>query len=143
MTAKEYLLQYRDAYREAQELELKITQVRLKYAAPSAIQYTDMPKAHNTEHDLSDYMVKAEALVDELAKQYCKCVGIEGDILKRLGRMETQMEREVLRYRYTYITDKGRLMPWEDIADRMHISRMTATRIHGKALQHFPMDNVL
>ena len=140
MTAKEYLLRYRDAYREAQAIEQKMTQLRLKYALPSAIQYSDMPKAHNTEHDLSDYMARMDELTDHLVSQYCKCMGIEGDILQRIEQIEKVEERQVLRYRYTYITDQGKLMKWEDVADRMHVVRMTATRIHGRALQHFPVD---
>ena len=143
MTAKEYLLRYKDAYREAQDIELKITQLRLKYALPSAIEYSDMPKARNVEHDLSDYMAKVEELTDYLVQKYCKCVGIEGDILKRLDRMEDTLERQVLRYRYTYVTDRGRLMSWDEVAERMNYSVMNVTRIHGRALQHFPMDNML
>lgn len=143
MTAKEYLLTYRNAYREAQAIELKITQVRLKYAMPSAIGYSDMPKAHNSEHDLSDYMAKVDSLTRQLYKQYSKCVGRDIDIMQRLERMENELEREVLSLRYTHLTDTGRLMPWEDIAEQMHYTVKTVTRIHGRALQHFPMDNVL
>jgi len=140
MTAKEYLLQYRDAYREAQELELRITQLRLKYGYPSAIQYDDMPHAHNSNRDLSDYMAKLDELTGYLVDKYCKCMGIEGDILKRIDRMEHAEERQVLRYRYTVIDDKGKLMKWEDVGERVGYVRETVTRIHGKALQHFPMD---
>ena len=140
MTAKEYLLRYRDAYREAQDIELRITQLRLKYALPSAIQYSDMPKAHNSNHDLSDYMVKLDALTDRLVNQYCKCMGIEGDILKRIDRIGDQLEREVLLLRYTHVTDKGKLLTWEEIAERVHYTRRTVTNVHGRALQHFPMD---
>lgn len=143
MTAKEYLLTYRDSYREAQAIELKITQVRLKYALPSGIEYSDMPKAHNTERDLSDYMAKVEDLTRRLYKQYTKCVGRDIDIMQRLERMDIELEREVLTLRYTHLTDTGRLMSWEDIADQMHYTVKTVTRIHGRALQHFPMDNVL
>lgn len=140
MTAKEYLLRYRDAYREAQAIEQKMTQLRLKYALPSAIQYSDMPKAHNTEHDLSDYMARMDELTDHLVSQYCKCMGIEGDILQRIEQIEKVEERQVLRYRYTHITDQGKLMKWEDVAERMGYVRETVTRIHGRALQHFPLD---
>ena len=140
MTAKEYLLRYRDAYREAQSIELKITQLRLKYGYPSAITYSDMPKAHNAERDLSDYIVKLDELTGHLVERYSKCVGIEGDILKRIDRIESQTERDALRYRYTYIDDRGRLMRWEDVAERMGYTRQAVTYIHGKALRNFPMD---
>ena len=110
MTAKEYLLKYQAARREAKDIELRLTRLRLKYAAPGAIQYSDMPKAHNSEHDLSDYAAQLDALIDQLVKNYSRCIGIEADILDRLTRMDSQEEREVLRYRYIDC------MKWEDIA---------------------------
>lgn len=143
MTAKEYLLQYRDAYRDAQDIELRITQLRLKYGYPSAIQYSDMPSAHNSERDLSDYMAKLDELTGYLVDKYCRCVGIEGDILKRIDRIEKQEERQVLKLRYTHITESGRLLSWDSVAESMHYSKMNVTRIHGRALQHFPMDDVI
>ena len=85
-------------------------------------------------------MAKLDELTGYLVDKYCKCMGIEGDILKRIDRMEHAEERQVLRYRYTAIDDKGRLMKWEDVADRVGYSRETVIRIHGKALQHFTMN---
>ena len=45
MTAKEYLQQYKSVQREIDDLDYRMAQLRLKYAAPSAIEYSDMPKA--------------------------------------------------------------------------------------------------
>ena len=140
MTAKEYLLQYKEAYREAQEIELQITQLRLKYALTAPIQLSDMPKAHNTEHDLSDYAAKLDDLTQYLADKYSRCMAIEKDILKRIDRMEDNVERQVLRYRYTNITEKGRLMSWEGVAEMVGYTRRMVTNIHGHALCHFPLD---
>ncbi len=64
MTAKEYLLQYQHIQREIEDIDRRMAQVRLKYAAPSAINYSDMPKAHNSNHDLSDYVAKMDELTD-------------------------------------------------------------------------------
>lgn len=140
MTAKEYLLQYKEAYREAQEIELQITQLRLKYALTAPIQLSDMPKAHNTEHDLSDYAAKLDDLTRYLADKYSRCMTIEKDILKRIDRMEDNVERQVLRYRYTNITEKGRLMSWEGVAEMVGYTRRMVTNIHWRALCHFPLD---
>lgn len=142
MTAKEYLLQYRDATREARDVELRMTQLRLRYGAPTAINYSDMPKAH-TNSDLSDYAVQLERLETLLFNKYQKCLGLMVDIEMRLDRMEgpnAQLEREVLRHRYTDITDTGKLSSWETVADTVHYSRRTVERAHGQALQHFPLD---
>lgn len=133
MTAKEFLQQYRTAKREAEDIELRITQLRLKYSMPSAIEYSDMPKAHSTEHDLSDYTAKMDKLTTYLIQKYSRCMGIEIDILDRLDRMAKQEERELLRYKYI----DG--LRWEDIADRMGYTYRHITRLHGVALQHFPM----
>ena len=139
MTAKEYLLQYRDATREARDVELRIAQLRLRYGAPSAINYSDMPKAHNN-YDLSDYAVQLERLENYLFAKYKKCLGITVDIEMRLDKMDNQLEREVLRHRYTDITDTGRLASWESVVEAVHYSRRTVERVHGQALRHFPLD---
>ncbi len=141
MTAKEYLLKYKDAVREAREMELKITQLRLRYGAPGAVDYSDMPRTHSNS-DLSDYMVKLSRLTDLLLKKYEKCVGLMVDIEMRLDRIEgrnAQLEREVLRHKYTDVDDKGRLPSWEAVADSVHFSVRNVRRIHGTALQHFPL----
>ena len=143
MTAREYLTRYRDAVRESREIELKITQLRIRYGAPGAINYSDMPKAHNNS-DLSDYMEKLEELTNLLFRKYEKCLGIMVDIETRLDRLEagpnTQIEREVLRHRYTDITEQGRFASWESVGAAVGFSRRTVERVHGSALQHFPMD---
>lgn len=145
MTAREYLTRYRDAVRESREIELKITQLRLRYGAPSAINYSDMPKAHNNS-DLSDYMEKLEELTEQLYARYEKCLGIMIDIEMRLDRMtgykDAQIDREILRHRYTNITDKGRYCPWELVADAVGYSVRQVKTKHGSALQHFPMDDL-
>ena len=142
-TPKEYLTRYRDAVRESREIELRITQLRLRHSAPGAINYSDMPKAHNNS-DLSDYMVKLDELTELLFAKYEKCLGIMVDIEMRLDRLDggqnTQIEREVLRHRYTDITEQGKLASWESVADAVGYSRRTVERVHGSALQHFPMD---
>lgn len=142
MTAKEMLMRYLYARREANEMELKITQLRLKYAAPSAIKYNDMPTSHDANHDLSDYAAKLDELTDLLINKYQKCVGIEIDIEMRLDRMapEHQLYREILRHRYLTITDKGRLNTWEAVADRVGYTERRVKSLHGIALLYFPTD---
>ncbi len=142
MTAREYLTRYRNAVREAREIELEITRLNMQYAAPSAINYSDMPKAHNSEHDLSDYMARKEELTALLYAKYERCLGIMVDIEMRLDRMENQEEREIIRHRYTDITDKGKLSPWQSVADSVCYSVRYVKSKHGSALQHFPMDNL-
>ena len=134
MTAKEMLMRYQKAKREAKDIEIRLTELRLKYAYPSAIKYSDMPTAHDSNHDLSDYASKLDELEQMLINKYSQCMGIEVDIYKRIDLMENQNERELLRFRYI---DN---MTWDQIASRMGFDVRHIYRIHGCALQHFPLD---
>lgn len=135
MTAKEYLQRYKAAYLEAQDIEMRMAKLRLKYAMPSAVQYSDMPTAHNGKPDVSAYIVKMEALTDCLIKQYSKCMGVEMDIITRIESMDKQEEKAVLLYRYVD------MLSWRQIADKMTYGLRHVYRIHGSALQHFPHDD--
>ena len=133
MTPHEYLQRYLDARNEALEIEFRIEALVKQYAMPSAINYDDMPKAQNTEHDLSDYIVKLEELTQELHKKREECLGIMSDINDRVETMDDATERTVLRYRYIH----G--MKIETIADVMHMTERNVYYIRDKALQHFPL----
>ena len=136
MTAKEYLTRYRDIKREIKDIDRRMAQLRLKYAAPGAISYSDMPKAHNSEHDLSDYVAKMDEMTDYLISKYTKLRGIEVDIYMRVDKMPDQTERELIRYRYI----DG--MTWTKTADALDTTERNVYFIHGRALRHFPMDNI-
>lgn len=134
MTAKEFLMQYRAVHREIEDLDRRMAQLRLKYAAPSAIEYSDMPKAHNTEHDLSDYIVKMDEMTNYMISKYTRLRGIEVNIYMRVDRMSDQTERELLRWRYI----DG--LTWTQIAEKLGTVERNVYFIHGRALKHFPMD---
>lgn len=134
LTAKEYLQMHKAVQREIKDLDYRMAQLRLKYAAPSAINYSDMPKAHSTEHDLSDYVAKMDEMTDYMISKYTRLRAIEIDIYKRLDLMDNQNERELLRLRYI---DGEK---WSDIAARLHVVERNVYFMHGRALAHFPMD---
>ena len=129
MTSKEWLMRYSDAWREAEDVELRLTQIRLRYRTPSAIEYSDMPKAHK-QTDLSDYMSMVERYEKILIEKYEKCIWIEIQIYQAIDRLEDESERILLRYRYI---DRLRR---EEIAEKMHCVQRTVFRIHGRALLH-------
>ena len=139
---KEYLMRYRDAKREQQDVDLRIAELRTKYASPAAIRYSDMPTAHNADHDLSNYYAALEQLQNMLIDKVTRCIGIEVDIETRLDRMDDQIEREILRHRYCDVDSRGRLQSWESIAETLGYSRRAVTNIHGRALSHFPTDDL-
>lgn len=131
LTAKEYLQQYRTIQREIEDLDYRMAQLRLKYAAPSAIDYSDMPKAHNSEHDLSDYIAKMDEMTNYMISKYTRLRAVEVNIYKQVDIMDNQEERELLRYRYI----DG--MTWSDIAAKLNTSERNVYFIHGRALRHF------
>ena len=72
MTAKEqqqkaadYLYRYKIAKGEVKDIERRIDRVRAEMMGVKGISYEggDMPKARNTEHDLSDYIARIDGLL--------------------------------------------------------------------------------
>lgn len=129
MTAKEWLSRYHMAWQEATDIEQRITDLRLKYARPSAIAYSDMPKAHNN-NDLSSYMAQLDKYEKLLIRKYSECIGIEVEIYQTIDKLEDDAERLVLRERY--IDGKK----WEEIAEDIPCAIRTVYLIHGRALGH-------
>lgn len=134
MTANEYLSRYLTARDEAIEIEYRIEALVKQYALPSAINYSDMPKSHNVERDLSEYIVKLEELTKELSDKRKECIRIMEDIMGRVERMEDASERSMLRYCYI----DGLKM--ETIAEIMGMTERNAYYVKGRALQHFPVN---
>lgn len=133
MTVKEYLRQYLTAYNEAQRIGSDIARLRIRYAYPSAIQYSDMPKAHNTEHDLSDYAAKVQLLEQDLNRKMNECIRVEVEIRQSIDQLPDDRERELLRLRYI----DG--MTWEAIAVVMGYALRHVHRIHGNALHNMSL----
>ena len=129
MTVKEWLNRYQNAWKEAEDVEQRLTHIRLKYARPSAIVYSDMPKAHN-QTDLSDYAAKVDKYENILIAKYQRCIGIEVEIYQKIDKIKDADERKVLRSKY--IDDRK----WKEIADSIPCVLRNVHRIHGRALQH-------
>lgn len=142
MTAKEYLLRYRQADKHAKAIASRIEDYYQGLGSPKAIEYSDMPRAHNSERDMSDSFVRLEDMCEEWRQRMHESRRIMCDIMRRIDAMEDSDESRVLELRYTtrWIDAHGReqvgLLPWEAVAARMGYSRIQVIRIHGTALQH-------
>ena len=128
MTAKEFLRRAIKIRKEIDEIEQRIKEVRASYMAPRAIQYNDMPKAHNTS-DLSDYYARVEIYVDMLLDRERELIGVNADIMMTVGRIADPDERRVLMLRY--IDQKT----WKDIAKAIPCSERSVYYLHGRALK--------
>lgn len=100
MTPKQYLNQYRRAYTVVRLAASRLEQAEHDAAGIRAIIYSDMPKSHNAERDLSDAMIK----IEELANQYRDAVKENTAIMAEVSATilavpdETQMRLLWLRY---------------------------------------------
>lgn len=128
---KEYLRGYLRAYKKAQHIGADIARLRMRYAYPSAVQYSDMPAGAGGPRDLSEYMVKVEELERDLNRQLDECIRLEVQIRRDIDMLEDEREREILRLRYI----DG--MTWEQVASSIPCDVRTATRAHGRALEAF------
>ena len=134
MTAKEFLRRTTKIRKEIDELENRIKETRASYMAPRAIQYDDMPKAHNTS-DLSDYYARVEVYVDMLLDRERELIGVNADIMMTVDRIADPYERRVLMLRYI---DRK---PWIAIANAIPCSERAVYYLHGRALRH--LDEIL
>lgn len=145
MTAKEYLLGYRQAANRARMIETRIEEYCRGMGGLKAIEYSDMPKAHNVERDLSDDFVKLDEMNWEWRQRVNECRQVMRDICSRIDRMKEVDEGRVLQLRYItrWIDSHGReqvgLLPWEAVAARMGYEKRQVQRIHGTALQHIEL----
>lgn len=131
MTIKEvvfWLSQYKHIQRDINDIELRITQLRLKYGAPSAISYSDMPKAHNSNHDLSEYAERLEELEQLLIARHTACLGLSVQYIQALDHLDRD-EAYVIRRRYL---DGA---TWQGIAKEIPCSDSTVYRLRKTALK--------
>lgn len=127
---KKYLNSYKWLKHRARSLELEIESIRSQYTG-HAITYSDMPKAHNVERDLSDYAAEVDELLSDVIRLRTEAVKAYRQIIKDIEAVDDMAERELMRLRYI----NG--MTWSQIADKMHYSDRWVLVLHGRALAHF------
>lgn len=129
MTKKEYLLQYRRALLEAQNILGEIEAERQRMAGVRAIIYSDMPRSHDTEHDLADSYAQYEHIVAGKLRAYNHQLAIMDAVGKTICTAPTRLQYQILQLRYI----EG--LKWDDVAERIGKTRQWVNTVHGKALQ--------
>ena len=127
---KKYLRSYRRLEHHADRLEQEIEAIRARYTG-HAITYSDMPKANNIAHDLSEYAAQVDELLADVVRLRTEAVQAYRQIAKDIEALDDVTERELMRYRYIY----G--MTWQEVADAMHYTDRWVRILHGRALAHF------
>ena len=105
MTAKEmqqkaavYLSRYQVAKAEVKDIERRIERVRLEMMGVKGISYEDgdMPKAHNVEQDLSDYIVRIDDLIRDWQAAQARALEFMREVSTAINAVEHDQARRVL-----------------------------------------------
>lgn len=129
---KKYLRSYGDAIRAEKAIEDEIQQLRLDKMCPSVIM-DDMPHSQN-QTDLSTYAAKIDVLMFDLKCKLEDKIELRREINRKIESMNCESEKMLIWLRYI----KG--MKWEEIAVKMDYDYRYVLKIHGRALEHFPLN---
>lgn len=128
---KEYLRGYRVHVRRITRIEEELAELRAMRASIS-VNNDGMP--HGTgQNDLSGYAAELDRLEQELIEERYNRISTYKDIARRIKRIKSENEKDVMFYRYI----KG--MDWWEIAEKMHYSERWIHKLHGKGLAHFEL----
>lgn len=125
---KEYLRGYRQHIRRLGRIEAELEELR---AMKTAISVNNDGMPHGSgQSDLSGYAAELDQLERNLLEERHSRVTAYRDIVKRIKRLRSENELDVLFYRYI----KG--LEWWEIAQKMGYSERQIHRYHGNALAH-------
>lgn len=130
MTKKEYLRQYITAEQRCIDIESRIEDLKRKYAV-KAIVYSDMPKSHNSERDLSEYAAELDGFQRDLREARTYAIKKQREIYRAVQSVEDPRLRRILELRYV----DGK--KWQEIADKVGKDIRHIIRLHGEALEKF------
>ena len=100
--ASEYLFRYRTAKGEVKDIERRIDRVRSEMMGVKGISYEggDMPKAHNTEHDLSDYIARIDGLLHDWQDAQNRALDVMREVSDTINSISNAQARRVLMLYY-------------------------------------------
>ena len=139
MTAKQYLGRVHHLRRQCESLERKIMLLRAKAEGLRGITY-DKDKVQvspsNTIEEAVTELVNLESRYKELIIRYSEAITTRIDQIQGL---EDPRYAEVLMMRYIEEEPKATngQLTFDDIADKMHYSKMQILRLHEQALISF------
>ncbi len=128
---KEYLREYRGHVRRIGRIEAELSELR---AMKTAISVNNDGMPHGSgQSDMSGYAAELDRLERSLLEERYQRVSAYKDIVKRIKRLHSENELDVLFYRYI----KG--LEWWEIAEKMSYSERWVLKIHGQALANFEL----
>lgn len=114
-TAATYLSRYKTALAECNDIEKRIQSARTDMMSVRGISYdnADMPKAPSATSDLSDYIVRIDALIREWQSARDRALDLMLEITAAINAVEHDQARRVLMLHFV----DGH--SYEDIAERI------------------------
>jgi DNA-directed RNA polymerase specialized sigma24 family protein len=93
-----YLSRYQVAKAEVKDIQRRIERAESEMMSIKGISYEggDMPKAHNTEHDLSDYFVRIDDLLHDWETAQKKAITIMREVSATIEAVDYDQARRVL-----------------------------------------------
>ena len=134
MTPKEYLNQARhlDAL-----INCRLREIDYWRDLSTSVAGSSFEEHHNPNRPADAPFVrcleKIDAIQRDVEEKVTHLVSLREDINTRIDMLASHEEQMVLRYRYR---DN---CTWEEIAAMVNVSLRTVHRIHGSALQNFPL----
>lgn len=100
--AADYLYRYKIAKGEVKDIERRIDRVRAEMMGVKGISYedSDMPKARNTEHDLSDYIARIDGLLRDWQDAQNRALDVMREVSDTINSISNAQARRVLMLYY-------------------------------------------
>ena len=100
--AADYLYRYKIAKGEVKDIERRIDRVRAEMMGVKGINYEggDMPKARNTEHDLSDYIARIDGLLHDWQDAQNRALDVMREVSDTINSISNAQARRVLMLYY-------------------------------------------
>jgi RNA polymerase sigma factor (sigma-70 family) len=134
MTAKEYLNQARhlDAL-----INCRLREIDYWKDLSSGVSGSSFEPHYNPNRPTEAPFVRCLEKIDEIQRsveeKVAYLIKLRDEINSRIDMLDNREEQLLLRYRYL----DG--CTWEEIGQMLNVSLRTVHRIHGTALQHFPV----
>lgn len=128
---KRYLNGYIYCKRREAQLTQQIRELRSQNMFP-CVNNDGMPQG-NVHSDLSGYAARLDDLISQLEHEREMAVKQYKEIYEQIQKMQDGAEKEVLERKYLLRES------WTVIEIKMHYSRATVFRLHGKALKNFKL----
>ncbi len=122
MTAENYLEQYMKAVGTIRRCEREYEEERLQIDAIRSPSENDgMPHGSGISKPTEDKVMRLMDKAERIAQARIEAVQVRQQVFDTIMLIDG-IEADVLLERYIYLSDEGRLQPWESVCDAVHYS---------------------